>query len=365
MSSGSSDGPRAAVVPGSEPTTAPPSAPGPAPAWAGALAALRHPLAGPAASALLLGACAVLIVHLVQSQTGTTGLLVGLGLAVLPVPFVLGALTWLNQSAQVPARRLALCLAWGSCAATTAALLANGWASDYLTALQGSARGQTLGAEFATPLIEETAKGVVLVLTMLPLRRAARGRSGRDGADGNAGHCGEAREDGCGQAPPGPGPTRADRARLRRRAVASGIVLSGITACGFAFTENVLYLGRAFTDDQRQRLDSIGLGMSPSLRDYDDTVHTFVLRALLSPFAHPLFTALTGVGLAVTLTARRRWPARLAAPGGLLLAVALHGAWNTAAGRGTHEFLLVYALLMVPCFVLLTGLALWSHGRSP
>ncbi|MDH6122066.1 PrsW family intramembrane metalloprotease [Kitasatospora sp. GAS204B] len=300
--------------------------------------------AGPTATVLALTASAVLLVHLVQAQTGTTGLLVGLGLAVLPLPFVLTALTWLNQSARVPNRRLVLCLVWGSCAATTVAMLANGWASDTLTALQGSSRGETLGAEFASPLIEESAKGAVLLLTMAPPLRPRRRTS-------PAGR------------PAGTGPTAAARARLRHRAVATGLVLGGFSACGFAFTENVLYLGRAFTDDQRQRLDAIGLGLSPSLRDYDDTVHTFVLRALLAPFAHPLFTALTGVGLAVALTSHRRWLARTAGPLGLLAAVALHGGWNAAAGLGTHGFLLVYAALMVPCFAALTGLALWAAAR--
>ncbi|MFE9427841.1 PrsW family intramembrane metalloprotease [Kitasatospora sp. NPDC006697] len=292
--------------------------------------------AGGAALVLALGGCAVLLLRLVQRQTGTTGLLVGLGLAVLPVPFVLAALTWLNQGARLPLRRLALCLAWGSCAATLIALLANGWAGSWLVAAQGSERGQALGAELATPLIEETAKGLVLLAVMLPMRRRPRR---------------------------GTGPSPRARVRLRHRRVAAGLVLGGTTACGFAFTENVLYLGRAFTDDQQQRLDSIGLGLTPSLRDYDDTVHAFLLRALLTPFAHPLFTALTGLGLAVSLGCARRWTARLAAPAGWLAAVALHGGWNAAAGLGTHGFLAVYTLLMVPCFTALAGLALWARSR--
>lgn len=137
-----------------------------------------------------------------------------------------------------------------------------------------------------------------------------------------------------------------------------------MTACGFAFTENALYLGRAFTTDQRQRLDSIGLGDPPSLRDFDGTVQTFVLRALLSPFAHPLFTALTGIGLAVALTTGRRWLARLAAPTGLLLAMALHGTWNAAADLGTDGFLVVYGALMVPCFAALVCFAAWARSRA-
>ncbi|PYC83811.1 hypothetical protein C7C46_08700 [Streptomyces tateyamensis] len=294
-----------------------------------------------AGTALLLAGllgCAALLVHLLRAQTGTVGLLVGLGLAVLPVPFVLAALSWLNQSARLPGRRLALCLVWGSVAATTFALLANDWASDYLESVRGPAGWSS---ELATPLIEESVKAAVLLVPLSPVHRRTRR---------------------------GAGPTPRARARLRHRAVARHLVLGGMSACGFAFTENALYLGRAFSGDRQQRLTSIGLGLSPSLRDYDDTVHTFLLRALLSPFAHPLFTALTGLGLAVAVTSTRRWVVRLAAPAGWLAAVALHGCWNAAAGRGVHGFLLVYGVLMVPCFAALALLALWagscSRGRA-
>ncbi|WP_345282661.1 hypothetical protein [Kitasatospora albolonga] len=67
-----------------------------------------------------------------------------------PLPFVLGALAWLNQTARVPLRHTLFCLAWGACAATTVALLANGWAGDFLIARQGSVRGETLLADVAT-----------------------------------------------------------------------------------------------------------------------------------------------------------------------------------------------------------------------
>ncbi|MEU3574231.1 PrsW family intramembrane metalloprotease, partial [Kitasatospora sp. NPDC036755] len=159
-------------------------------------------------------------------------------------------------------------------------------------------------------------------------------------------------------------PSGAPHHRSRPRTLAAGMVLGGITACGFAFTENALYLGRAFSSDQRQRLDSIGLGDPPSLRDFDSTVQTFVLRALLSPFAHPLFTALTGIGLAVALTTSRRWLARLAVPAGLLLAMVLHGTWNAAADLGTDGFLVVYGALMVPCFTALVCFAAWARCRT-
>ncbi|MER8183536.1 PrsW family intramembrane metalloprotease [Kitasatospora sp. NPDC094015] len=341
------------------------------------LTSLRRPAVHSALAACALAACGVLILRLVQRQTGTTGLLVGLALAILPLPFVLGSLAWLNRTARVPLRHVLFCLGWGACAATTVAIMANGWASDFLIAHQGPVRGETLVAEFATPLIEESAKAAALLLLLLPFHRRLRCRTERTCAL-LARPFSAIRPDGT--ARPGAGPRRA-RARLRplpyfrpappgRRArssprtLAAGTVLGSITACGFAFTENALYLGRAFTDDQQARLDSIGLGGTPSLRDFDSTVHTFVLRGLLSPFAHPLFTALTGLGIAVALTTARRWPARLAAPGGLLLAITLHGSWNAAAGLGTDGFLLVYALVMVPCFAALVCFAVWARTRA-
>ncbi|MFF2957033.1 PrsW family intramembrane metalloprotease [Kitasatospora sp. NPDC057965] len=348
-----------------------------------------------AAVVLALAGCGVLILHLVRRQTGTAGLLVGLGLAMVPLPFVLGGLAWLNQTARVPLRHTVFCLGWGACAATTVAILANSWTSSYLTAHQGSL-GQALGADVVTPLIEESAKGAALLVLLLPLGRRLRcaarpgtGRGGQPGAGPAHRLPGPRRPRGYERRlalphargrlrlrpyprpllhplpGPLPGPRPGHRrARSRPRVLAAGVVLGGITACGFAFTENALYLGRAFTDDQQQRLDSIGLGEPPSLRDFDSTVQTFVLRGLLSPFAHPLFTALTGLGLALTLTTGRRRLARLAAPTGLVLSMALHGTWNAAADLGTRGFLLVYAVLMVPCFAALVCFSAWARTRA-
>src|SRR5205809_319359 len=77
---------------------------------------------------------------------------------------------------------------------------------------------------------------------------------------------------------------------FRRRefdGVVDGIVLAGLSGLGFAFTENVLYFGRAFLAGQEQSLTTGFFAVG----------FTFVLRGVLSPFAHPLFTAMTGIGL--------------------------------------------------------------------
>ena len=51
---------------------------------------------------------------------------------------------------------------------------------------------------------------------------------------------------------------------------------------------------------------------------------TFVLRGVLSPFAHPLFTAMTGIGLGIAARADNPTTRWLAPLGGYLLAVLLH-----------------------------------------
>ncbi|MFJ9693612.1 PrsW family intramembrane metalloprotease [Kitasatospora sp. NPDC101183] len=359
----------------------PPLLPQPRPAPAPAARRGRSPALSSltATTVLALAACGALILHLVQRQTGTLGLFVGLGLAMVPLPFVLGALAWLNLTAGVPLRHTVFCLAWGAFAATTVAILANNWTASHLANRQGPL-GELLGPGIATPLIEECAKATALLVLLLPLGRRMRCRGRRTRPCAPLLHRTPAprrprpyghRPAGRGAGPrprpflrPLPYLSEGGHRRSRPRTLAAGVVLGGMTACGFAFTENALYLGRAFTSDQRQRLDSIGLGTRPSIRDFDSTVQTFVLRALLSPFAHPLFTALTGIGLAVALTSGRRWLARLAVPTGLLLAMALHGTWNAAADLGTDGFLVVYGALMVPCFLALVVFAAWARTRA-
>ncbi|WP_230747700.1 PrsW family intramembrane metalloprotease [Streptacidiphilus sp. ASG 303] len=260
------------------------------------------------AAALALLLCGVAILELVERQTGRPGLLVGLGLAVLPVPLVLGALAWLDRVEPTPVRALVFCFGWGACAATLVAILANTWTADLLASHRG-ARGETIGSAVAAPLVEETCKGAAVLLLFL----------------------------------------------LRRRyvgSVAGGIVLAGVTACGFAFTENVLYLGRSWTEDR-----AAGHGI-------DATVCTFVLRGVLSPFAHPLFTALIGIGFATAALARGRLLRTAAPAGGWLAATVLHGTWNAAAALGTGGFLLVYGVFMVPVFGGVIGLAVRARGAG-
>jgi len=115
-----------------------------------------------------------------------------------------------------------------------------------------------------------------------------------------------------------------------------GIVYASMVGLGFATVENVLYYGRAIED-----------GSLPAV---------FVLRGVFSPFAHPVFTACTGIGLGLLAAGRTR--RRLLAPGlGLVGAVGLHALWNGSTSFGGGGFLLVFFGLMVPAFVALIVLA--------
>ncbi len=81
---------------------------------------------------------------------------------------------------------------------------------------------------------------------------------------------------------------------------------------------------------------------------------TFVLRGIMSPFAHVMFTSCTGVALG--FAARRKgW---LRGIGiflvGLLLAMALHALWNGSSFivSGLDGFFLIYFVVQVPLFAL-------------
>ncbi|MFJ4904498.1 PrsW family intramembrane metalloprotease [Streptomyces sp. NPDC093249] len=263
----------------------------------------------------VLTTCALVILALVREQTGTQGFLVGLGLAVLPVPLLMAAFRWLDRVEPGPWKNLLFAFAWGAFAAALVAILANSFAVRWIaTATADPDSADTLGATVVAPVVEESAKAVAILLLFLLRRRNFVG-------------------------------------------LVDGVVIAGFTATGFAFTENILYLGNAFGEDQE--FGSAGLGSV--------TATTFFVRVVMSPFAHPLFTVLTGIGfgLAALAPRGRRLRKVLLPLTGLLLAMGLHAAWNgSATFGGPLAFFAVYGVLMVPVFALLTWLALWSRQRE-
>jgi hypothetical protein len=122
---------------------------------------------------------------------------------------------------------------------------------------------------------------------------------------------------------------------------------------GFAFTENILYLAAAYNGT-----DGLGPGGTEAL------TRTFLVRCVASPFAHPLFTAFTGVGVGLAVAARS-WPPRVLLPvAGYVIAVIAHSFWNAATVFGFTGLVPVYAVLVVPILSGMGALALWARGSE-
>lgn len=89
------------------------------------------------------------------------------------------------------------------------------------------------------------------------------------------------------------------------------------------------------------------------------TAATFFVRIVVSPFAHPLFTVLAGLGFGAAALGAGRMR-RIGLPLlGLLAAMGLHALWNSSSRFGEYGFYVVYGCVMVPVF----GLLLWLAVR--
>jgi protease PrsW len=249
----------------------------------------------------LFVACALIVVAIIGSTTGVTGVLVGIALAAVPVFVVVPGLLWLDRFEAEPTGLLLFAFGWGAAVATLIAILVN---STSVALLKASGGDITPAAVVIAPIVEETSKGLAVLLVFLYRRREFDG-------------------------------------------VVDGIVYAGMAGIGFAFTENVLYLGRALAD-----------------AGVDGLAVTFVLRCVFGPFAHPLFTMATGVGFGIAVTTRKRWVRTTAPILGWLLAVTLHGLWNLSAVAGLRGFVSAYVVLQVPIFAAALGFALWSRRRE-
>jgi RsiW-degrading membrane proteinase PrsW (M82 family) len=262
--------------------------------------------------AVLMSLSGLLVLASVTSSTGVVGFLIGLCLALLPLPVVVGAFRWLDRYEPEPRGLLLFAFFWGATVAALAAAVLNTASAIAIARTGGEADGMATTAVLVAPWVEEAAKGAA-VLLVLWFRRAE--------FDG----------------------------------VVDGIVLAGLAGVGFAFTENVLYFGRAFLAGGEE------LGVTGGIFAVG---FTFVLRGVLSPFAHPLFSAMVGIGLGIAArgtTPAARWLAPLV---GFLAAVLLHATWNWASLSGVSGFLTGYVVIMVPAFAATVAVAAWSRRRE-
>ncbi len=253
------------------------------------------------------------VVVYVGSKIGPVALAVGIGAAILPVPLLVLCFLWLDRYEPEPVKYLAFCFGWGAGVATAASLAVNNGAA-YLFPRMGLP--DELVGVLVAPFIEESMKALGPVLLFVFARRAFSG-------------------------------------------ALDGIVYCGLSATGFAMVENILYLGGfGYARAAHQAGALAGFGAVAVL---------FFVRIVMTGFAHPLFTAMTGIGLGVGARTADRWVRWCAPLAGLLVAMMLHGTWNlmvTVADTTDQPLVLLcgYIAVMVPIFLGMVGFTLWLRG---
>ncbi len=229
------------------------------------------------------GLC-ILVAFGADAALGGAGFWVGVLLAILPIPVLVALALTLDRLEPEPPRALVFSFMWGAGIAVLGALVLNTAGLLYVTVpIFGETEGHFVSATFGAPIIEETLKGGVL-FGLLWFRR--------NEIDG----------------------------------FADGIIYACMVGLGFAMMENITYYMRAFEDGGAQQLQAV-----------------FILRGLIAPLSPPLFTSMTGLGVAYAATHRR---GQVIAPlAGLLGAMILHGLWNGSAGAfGLAGLGIVYLL---------------------
>lgn len=255
---------------------------------------------------LVLGAVAVVVAGYLLLAVGTTAAIVAFVMALVPLAIVLFAIRWIDQWEPEPRPALLFALLWGAAASAALALVFS-FAVQILRAMSGAGEStgtMILGTVVQAPIVEEFSKGLGILILFWVFRRNF------DGA-------------------------------------VDGLVYGATIAVGFAFTENIQYFGLALA----------GSGAEGGVGGVGEI---FFLRGILSPFAHVMFTACTGIVLGF---ASRR-SGSVAAIGffllGLVPAILLHALWN-GASLVVGNFYVYYAVVQVPLFLL--GLSFVAYLR--
>jgi len=193
-----------------------------------------------------------------------------IGLAAIPLLGIIAYVLWLDRWRPQPKLLLGICLLWGAVASVilTLGFSLVGEVALYMIGINGVP--DVIGAVIQAPILEESTKTVLLLVIVLAARRYFEGPL-------------------------------------------DGLVYGSLIGAGFAFTENILYLGQSWNDGE-----FLGLAM------------TFAMRCLGSPLLHTAFSTCAGVSIGL---AARKWPwwsLILMWLPGLALGMILHGFWNAS-----------------------------------
>ena len=220
--------------------------------------------------------------------------------ALVPLSIVWLAVHWLDRWEPEPPLLLALCFLWGGGASILGTLLVG----NFLLEVAASSIAKNIDLEAFSllvqgPLIEELMKSLGVVIVLLIAWREVHG-------------------------------------------LLDGFVYAAMVGSGFAFTENIVYFASS---------GSTGL----------DFVWLLVVRGILSPFAHVVFTG--ALGLALGWAVKRREPLHFVIAGvlGTLVAVGLHSMWNGGSlyllpligvdPNNPFAWIISYAVFQLPLFL--------------
>ncbi len=269
---------------------------------------------------------ALIVVGLMFLSVGPVAATIAAVIAFIPAIIYLIPLVWLDRYDPEPVWLLALAFAWGALFAVIVSFIINTVLGTAVGVLYSPEAGEAVGSVFSAPVFEEGSKGLGVLALLIFFRKYF--------------------DD-----------------------ILDGIVFAGVIALGFATVENVLYYGGALSSGGPVAL-----------------VITFLLRGVLSPFAHVSFTMMTGIGCGIARETHKTW-LKVAAPfAGYCVAVGLHATWNALAGYsadlfdklglgfclsleqpgliGLCTFLICYAVLQIPLFCFLVGFSLYIMRRQ-
>ena len=191
-----------------------------------------------------------------------------IGLSAVPLIGIIAYVLWLDRWKPQPKILLGICLLWGAVAAVILTLVFSLFSDIALYMVGIDGVPSIIGAVFQAPVVEESTKTVLLVVIVLAARRYFEGPL-------------------------------------------DGLVYGALIGAGFAFTENILYLGGAWNENQ-----------------FEGLIEIFILRCLCAPLLHTAFSTCAGVTIGF---AARKWPwwsLILMWLPGLVFGMVLHSFWN-------------------------------------
>jgi len=246
---------------------------------------------------VLLSIVAVLVLAYLVAGLGPIAFTASGVMALIPLAIVFAGVRWVDKWEPEPRAAIFFAFLWGAAASVAIALLVGAEVDNIVAAVGGpGADYEFFSAAVQAPIVEESAKGLGVFIVFLFARKHFDGP-------------------------------------------VDGIVYAAWAAGGFAFTENILYFGSSI-------IEAAGV------------IEVFFIRGFMSPFAHVMFTACTGIALG--LAARRA--STVGAFGvfvlGLIPAMLLHALWNGALFF-VSDFYGYYALVQFPLFVAMVLVVLY------